>query len=107
MVNVVTSVVPLSARDQPSQRLDPKRRVAKDVHISVVLQSKLAWQPLEYFCIGASFSKTPKIPVKHERGAHLPRQQSLQTAHSPNSIHRLHVSPCGSPNDFRLNRRKL
>jgi len=62
-----------SQRIPPSKRRCYKRRSHYDC-FSVAACVAL----LKYLCLWASFSKTAKIPIKHERSAHLPRQQSLQ-----------------------------
>jgi hypothetical protein len=96
----------LFASDQPGQPLLLKRRVTKNIHVSVVLQSKLVWQLLKYLCIWGSLSKPTKSPIKHERRTSLPGQQILQPPNST-GVHRLHVLPCRSPSEFRLSGRKL
>src|SRR5205814_6311536 len=85
----------------------PRVGRTKNVHVPVVLQSQLAWQMLEHFELRTSFSKAAKIAIKHKGSTHLPGQRSLQISDPTPSIHRLHVTPCGSPNEFRLSRRQL
>ena len=63
---------------------------------------KLPRQILEHFEVRTFFSNAPKIPVKHERGTQLFGQRSLQMRDLTGSVHRLHVSACGSPSAAAL-----
>src|SRR5439155_5170515 len=85
----------------------PKRCVAKQVYVPVIFHAKFPREVFEHLKLRAFFPKTSKIAIKHKRRANLLRQRSFQISDPTASIHRLHVTPCGSPNEFRLSRRKL